>query len=705
MQKLKLHPLVVVFCLVLCFTTNAVAQKTPYLERLVTIKAYNQPLAEIFKSISSQVQVVFSYTGFDDQQKITASYYKKPLRVVLSDLLKETNCTYKMKDKYVILICGEKPKQESNTMFHLSGYIYNAADSSRVENASLYIRQTKHSANSNHYGYFAFSFPKTGNSSRVSIAKENFKDTTIIIYGKNKQEMDIFISPAPVNTEIYASIDPIGVKVLHPGFEKDTVPVAATNETPVKQRIVLDTSFHNMLLSGFNFWEKLKTSNVNFRNINDTLFQTVSFSLVPYVSTNRLLSINTVNKYSFNLLAGQSKGIDVFEFGALLNIDNGNVRYGQIGGLANVVSGNVLGAQIGGMVNYNGGNMTGFQVGGMTNITRGDVKYMQVGGLVNVVSGEVEGMQIGGFINSNSKSMTGFQVGGLVNVNKGDSKYAQVGGLGNLVGGDFTGMQASGLFNVSRNMTGVQITGIANQSKLVNGVQVGGIVSRATKINGFQLSGLVNLADTVNGAQLAGLVNVAKTVNGFQLSGLVNKATDLNGVQLSLLNFAKRSTGVPIGFFSYVNNGYHKIEIASDELLFGTVAFRTGVNKFHNIFLAGISMDKGNSLWTYGYGIGSAWKLSPKWYLDADITAQHIQSVKSSEIYVNGLSKAFLGVEFRPFQKFSIALGPTYNVFVSDVSDNNIVYNQVGSNPFFNRTEDGINVKMWVGGKVCLRFL
>lgn len=654
MRTIRFH-LPAVFCFVFCFSASLYAQKTtPYLERLVTVRAYNQTLSEVFRSLSQQADVVFSYTKFDDQRRVTITHQRQPLRVVLNDLVRETNCSYKLKDKYVILQCTDKPKSESEPV-RVSGYVYSAKDSSRVANVSVYVRESRHSATTNQYGYFSFSFPRTGSTVRISVARENYRDTFVVVSARNKVELNIFIAPKPVNTEMYASIDPKAPESIPLG--NDTVPVSLpAADVPARRRIPVDTSFHNLVISGFNFWEKLRQKNLSLKNIDDTLFQDVSVSLVPYVSTNRLLSINTVNKYSFNILAGQSKGVDVFELGGLLNIDNGNVRYGQIAGLVNVVSGNVTGAQIGGLVNYVGGHAAAFQLGG------------------------------------------------LVNVVKGDAGYFQVGGLGNVVNEKFSGFQAGGIFNQNRGTSGMQVSGIAGMSGDMNGMQVSGIASKSGKLNGMQVSGLTNIADTVNGWQIAGLVNISGTTNGFQLAGLVNRSRQLKGVQIGFMNFSNTCQGVPIGFFSYVHKGYHKIELSVDETLYGTFAFRTGVNRFHNIFLGGINLEEPDRSFTYGYGLGTAWKMSRKWYFDLDVTGRQVQAFKQP-FYLNAHGKLFLGLEYRPWEKVNIAFGPTCNVFVSEVNEHNFLTSEFAPYHFFNHTEDNINVKMWIGGKVCLRFL
>ena len=292
-------------------------------------------------------------------------------------------------------------------------------------------------------------------------------------------------------------------------------------------------------------WKKLFYINPNLRNISDTIFSDVSLSFLPYISTNRLLSINTVTKYSFNILAGYSKGIDIFELGGLVNIDNGNVKYGQIGGLG------------------------------------------------NIVAGEFTGGQVGGIFNINSKNITGVQIAGIVNVDKSNIRGLQIGGIGNVVSNNTTGVQIGGVFNLTKN-----------------------------QFKGVQLAGIYNFTDTLKGLQLAGIINSVNTSNGIQVAGILNHSTLLNGVQFSLLNFSDTATasGIPFGLFSYVKNGYHKLELATDELLFGTLSFGTGVDRLYNIFITGINYSK-PTFYTFGYGLGSNYHLKNKWSLSINLTA------------------------------------------------------------------------------------
>lgn len=621
MSFLKQHSALLIGLLLLGSALKA--QKVPYLERTVSIHATNRSLADIFKLISEQTAVVFSYSqSFNDKQKASLNCTKRPLRLVLNDLLKETGCTYKAKDKFMILKCDAMPLPPPSV---ITGYIYNAEDSSIVANASIYVKQTRHSAQSNDYGFFSLSYSNKLPSISVSFARENYYDSTLIIYNKQKQEVVLYLYPR------YHQKDSV-VETLVIPEKKDSVIVVTKKDTVVvpQKRFFSD------------FWKPLKTFNTNLKNISDTLFSDFAVSFVPYVSTNRLLAINTVNKVSFNILAGYSKGIQAFELGGLLNIDNGDVRYGQVAGLA------------------------------------------------NIVSGKSEGAQIAGILNLNDQSTDGAQVAGIINVDKGDVKGVQVGGIGNASSGNTKGLQLGGIFNTSgRKTEGAQVAGICNATPFLKGAQVVGIV---------------NVTDTLDGFQLAGVTNASGQMQGMQFAGVLNRAAYVNGVQLGLINLADSSSGVSIGLFNYVKTGYHKLEISTDELLFANMTFGTGTEKLYTIFTAGINYATPNIV-TYGYGIGSGFTIKNKLGFCANVTAQQMQHAEDGLFRANLLGRAYVGLEYAFHPKFRICLGPTFNLYTPNTTDNynSDLLNDIPSYRLGESTAPD-NLRMWIGGKLSLKF-
>lgn len=607
------------------------AQETPFLERPVTIAASNLPIAEIFKTISQQTGVVFSYNSqqFDDKQKTTLVVNKKPLRTVLNILLKPTACGYTLKKKYIIIKCGQKKSQQKST-FIISGYMVSAQDSAKITNGSVFIKSTRQSSITDSFGFFKLAVQPAGGPLYISFAKENYIDSTVTLANASDNELWVYLRPV-----VQQAANPVSPQSVVP--VQDSV---KKNDT-----VAFDTIENKDTLPTSKFWERQKKLNANLRNIRDTLFSKVSFSLIPSVSTNKLLSFNTVNNFSFNVLVGKSKGANGLEVGGLLNYDFGNVKYVQLAGWGNVVAGNV--------------------------------KYVQVGGLFNSTLGDIEGVQAGGIFNT-ANAVNGVQVGGIFNI-------------------------------VKRDVKGVQIGGIFNTANSINGVQIAGIFNDVPdSVKELQLAGVLNRAGDMQGLQLAGAVNLAQKINGMQLSGAINYAKVVNGVQLSPFNFSDSCNGVPIGIFSYVKKGYHKIEIAFDELQITSIAFRSGVDKFHNVFFAGFNSFQSQKFWTYGYGLGHYRKITPRKGFLFDISAQQLQNINAGgTIKLNLLNRLAITYSYSVAKKFSVALGPSVNFFTQSVVDNSFAntFNIIAPHAFYSDTFSGIKNHAWIGGKISLKIL
>jgi len=310
-----------------------------------------------------------------------------------------------------------------------------------------------------------------------------------------------------------------------------------------------------------------------------------------------------------------------------------------------------------------------------------------------------------------SMGVTKAELGGLFNVNKSDVKYVQVAGLANLVGRDVEGVQIAGLSNMVRSkLEGVQIAGFMNLSAKSEGVQIAGFSNTTLDTTfGVQLAGFCNVAGkSMSGIQIAGFCNVVTdTVSGVQL-GFLNYAGHLSGSQLGFINIAKSAKGVPVGFLSYVHNGYHKLELSADEIFMVNVAFRTGVNAFHNILTAGMDPFSGDSmLWSFGYGIGSSIRLSKKTLLDFDVTSSQIVKADILE-NINLLNKGYMGIDTKLAKNVSLAFGVTVNgqLTESDVTTYPDIFSIYNPNIFYDQTfeEENLHLQMWLGGKVALRF-
>lgn len=288
------------------------------------------------------------------------------------------------------------------------------------------------------------------------------------------------------------------------------------------------------------------------------------------------------------------------------------------------------------------------------------------------------------------------EVSAFANLDRKDVKYFQAAGFANVVGGKMTGCQLAGFINIDNDT--------------VRGLQGAGFMNTSLKeTEGMQAAGFANTAMNIKGVQAAGAFNIAlKNTEGFQAAGLFNYAGNMKrGVQLAPFNFADSSSGAPIGLFSYVHHGYHKIEISEDEMLFTNLAFRTGVRKFHNIITAGAQSNNtsGAPLWSVGYGLGTTYKLTRRLDMDWDLTFNFL--TKDSLAGGSGFGKLYTGIDWHLGKKISIAFGPEVGAYVKNSQPDN-------TDPFDNlklsylstyKFDDTYSLKTWVGGKLAIRFL
>lgn len=437
-------------------------------------------------------------------------------------------------------------------------------------------------------------------------------------------------------------------------------------EIPIEIPTLKVESLYASIDTGFRLSEsKMSMPALLNMNVKDTLHRKWQISLLPYVGSNHKLSARVVNDYSINLLGGVNMGVNKFELGGLFNVNLAYVRRFQLAGLFNYVHGTVDGFQLGGLFNINRKLMRGVQVGGLFNIQLGEMKGHQIGGLFNIAANEVSGAQWGGLFNIASRKTGGAQVGGLFNI-AADS----VGGL-----------QTAGLFNFVL--------------KSVKGAQIGGL---------FNIAG-----EKVQGAQIAGAFNIANEVDGVQASGLINIAKKVNASQIGFLNIADTVKGVPVGVLSFVRTGYISFELSADETFYGNLTFRTGVRKFYNILTAGWRPINGKEpVWSVGYGVGTSPRLSEKFYLNIELSAQ--QLLNSEYKYgLKLLNRFYLGTDYVFAKRFAVSAGATLNGLLSDVANPRYVQDFSPGKPFLFHEENyslsNLNLKMWWGARVGVKVL
>ncbi len=301
----------------------------------------------------------------------------------------------------------------------------------------------------------------------------------------------------------------------------------------------------------------------------------------------------------------------------------------------------------------------------------------------------------------------GFELGGLLNIDRNHVRGLQIGGLGNIVGKKTSGLQIGGLFNIDMgHFYGCQLAGLLNwTTDTVRGAQIAGLMNYVpVRWKGAQIAGLINISrEHVTGLQLAGLANIANQENrGVQVAGLLNYTKELKGVQVGVFNISGRVTsGVPVGFFSYVHRGgYMKFEVSGDEVFYINLAFKTGTKKLYNIFKAGTN---DSLLLNFAYGIGTMFDIGKRFGFNIDFAGSMFFSPVHAMSWYGSQLKLAPAFEFRAARHFAVFLGPAFNFcFYSDAGEQAYPKGLPFYN-FYDQYHSGTREQMWIGGVIGFR--
>jgi hypothetical protein len=437
------------------FSITAAAQNL--LNKTVSIEAKQQPLSEVLTSISKQGGFYFSYltTILPQDSLVSISAKNKTVKQVL-DILFSGDYTYKESGNYIILL----KKSSGQAYYLISGVVTDKKTGQRLSNASVYERQQLISTLTNNDGYFRLRLKDKYPTAAISVSKDLYGDTSLLLTTGYDQEVAVSISPTT--------------------YQLKTVDI--TGHSKVEK-----TWFAKVFLSSR---QKLTSLNIG-AFLADKPYQV---SLTPGLGTHGRMSGQVVNKFSFNMLGGYAAGVDGVEIGTAFNIVKNDMQHVQIAGLVNVVGGKTNGVQLAGFHNNVLDSMKGLQVAGISNITEGTLSGVQITGAIGQVYGNVNGVQIQGLASWTRGNTNGWQIAGGLNYNGGKMDGVQLSGLANYNRKDFHGAQLSGAGNINRGtMKGLQLAAIFNYAKQMDGVQIG----------------FVNIADSVNGYSI-GVINIVR---------------------------------------------------------------------------------------------------------------------------------------------------------------------------------------------------
>lgn len=652
LNKIILQRITLFLFLFAGFTAFSQENKVPALERQLTIRIESKPSQFILDQIATQTGVVFSYKSeiLNSYSSVSVDETNKSVRYILYKMF-GNSFTFKEKGKFIILKKNKESLKQADSKKQkviIEGYVNAAETGEKINQVSVYNKDVLVSTTTDKYGYFKIELPPLTPKTELRISKSGYSDTILMPVESKSQFVDVTLTT-----------------------KKE------------KWKDIIDPTLNQLSSIKLPDWLLSKDILVNTQNLSDTIFKKTQVSFVPYLGTNNLLTGNTANNLSFNIIAGYVQEVRVAEFGGILNIVRDSVKSVQFSGVGNIVGKSARGFQGAGTFNLVN-RFQGFQWAGILNITRECQGSVQLAGIINFNKNNFKGVQVAGISNFTG-DLKGLQVAGITNVALGTSGNTQVSGIMNLA--KDADIQVSSIFNLSKS-TKLQVTAIANVSKDSSGIQV---------------SGIMNYGSYVSTTQVGSIFNIAKDEVKSQVGAIFNYAQNIKSVQVALINIADTCEGIPVGLVSIVRKGYHKLEVSADELKMVNVSFRTGVRKFHSIISAGIGPKaSGDHIWSIGIGLGTSFKKSDKTNFDLDYTLQYLSTKDNFAAYGN-LNRIYIGVEQKLTKVLSFSYGITCNALVGETDNLNAASLEPYS--FANtKLDNTYSLKSWIGAKVGVRF-
>lgn len=462
---------------ILLFSFTVSAQSV--LNRTVSFAVNRQPLDQVLEILSNKADFYFSYNSniIKRDSLVTLTITNRTVKQVMEQLFPE-GYEYRESGNYIILrrtpikmtvITNRTVSEEK--LYYVSGYILDDQTGETVSNASIYEKSQLANAISDGQGYFKIKLKSRYDKAALTVSREFYEDTTIIIEPKYNQQLSIAIMPVEVSDKTitiapytFEAPDSIVIAVRKADSTHWLYTYRKTDSVKVEK-----TAMGKWLL---HTWQRVQTINLQ----KFFVARPYQISLLPWLSTNGRLNSQVINNVSLNIWGGYSGGVKGVELAGWFNIDKKDVRWLQAAGWFNIVGGQVDGVQLAGIHNTVLDSVTGVQAAGISNFVRRKFIGAQLSGIYNHVGGSMNGLQAAGIGNFANNGTTGAQVAGVLNVNRRNIRGAQI----------------AGVLNVNFQETkGAQIAGVINYTKKLSGVQVG----------------LINIADTSDGYSI-GLINI-----------------------------------------------------------------------------------------------------------------------------------------------------------------------------------------------------
>ena len=344
-------------------------------------------LRAVFDELKQSESVLFSFNSnlLDLDRMVDVAPYQGIMIKYLEDLLGEK---YSFKETSTHIIITYAPQRldvhklamdtMKNNRTRITGYVMDIQSNKPLNFVTVYDGTTfQAAALSRKNGYFELDLKNLDNAISLSLSKENYRDTTLML-----------LLPVDISDKVQ------GRKVGYypmPDSAK-TIANSAVGRffTSSRQRI------QSLNIGGF------------------FVYSPFQISMTPGLSTHGLFNSHVVNKVSLNMIGGYTAGVAGVELAGVFNVNQFAMRGLQLAGVTNIVGGDIFGFQAAGIGNMGLNNVTGIQMAGVWNSVDTILAGAQLAGVANIAADGKGNTQLSGVFNVSGADV-GSQVATVLN--------------------------------------------------------------------------------------------------------------------------------------------------------------------------------------------------------------------------------------------------------------------------------------------------
>ncbi len=197
----------IIFIFLLGILTSITVSAQSVLDRNISIEVSRQRLDNVLEILSNKGNFFFSYNSsiIDADSLVSLSINNRPVRDVLLMLF---GAGYEFRESGNYIILRRAPiklrlvtnQAASDEKFYIvSGYVIDDQTGEKISDASIYEKLRLAYASTNNQGYFKIKLKNKYKTAALTVSKQFYEDTTVVIQPRYNQSINITIVPTEIS--------------------------------------------------------------------------------------------------------------------------------------------------------------------------------------------------------------------------------------------------------------------------------------------------------------------------------------------------------------------------------------------------------------------------------------------------------------------------------------------------------------------------